>query len=54
MDESGAQKIDLPFELGQYYDYAPATGRILYASHFADTGAGPGNIAVSDLVPWTW
>lgn len=49
LDESEARRIDLPFEIGQYYDYAPATGRILYASQFADTGAGPANIAVSDL-----
>jgi Tol biopolymer transport system component len=49
LGEAGPALIDLPVEIGQYYDYAPASGRILYASHFADTGAGPGNLAVSDL-----
>lgn len=49
LEESGPRQIDLPFEIGQYYDYAPATGQILYASQFAGTGAGPGNLAVSDL-----
>lgn len=39
----------LPVEPGQYYDHSPANGKILYASHFASKGEGPGNLAVSDL-----
>lgn len=46
-----AREVALQSPLAQFYDYAPATGRLLGASHFADRGAGPGNLAVSDL--WT-
>jgi len=49
MAEATAYLTDLPVSIGQYYDYAPATDRILYASAFADHGAGPGNLSVSDL-----
>jgi len=41
--------VSLPINIGQFYDYAPSTARILYASHFANLGAGPANLAVSDL-----
>lgn len=49
LDPAGAYLRDLPFQLGQFYDYAPAQDTILYATTFADHGAGPGNLAVSDL-----
>lgn len=49
LSEQGANRIELPASLGQYYDYSAAGERILYASHFADRGSGPANIAVSDL-----
>jgi hypothetical protein len=49
MAEGVAYLMDLPVSIGQFYDYAPATDRILYATTFADHGAGPGNISVSDL-----
>lgn len=49
LDPAGAYLRDLPFALGQYYDYAPAQDTILYATTFADHGAGPSNLAVSDL-----
>lgn len=46
-----AVEVALPVEVGQFYDFSPVNQKILYASHFATTGAGPGNLAVSDL--WT-
>jgi heat shock protein HslJ len=44
-----ASQVDLPFELGVFFDYSPATDRILYATHFPNQGAGPGQISVTDL-----
>ncbi|HSB91059.1 MAG TPA: hypothetical protein VLD63_13660 [Anaerolineales bacterium] len=44
-----ASQVTLPFNIGQFYDFAPSTSRILYASHFASKGEGPANLAVSDL-----
>jgi len=44
-----ASQVALPVELGIFYGYAPATDRILYASHFPSVGAGPAQISVSDL-----
>ncbi len=44
-----ASKVILPINIGQFYDFAPSSSRILYASHFAHDGAGPANLAVSDL-----
>ena len=49
LQDGSATEVVLPVEPGQYYDYSVANGKILYASHFASTGAGPGNLAVSDL-----
>lgn len=49
LESSGARLINLPVPVGQFYDYSPATREFVYASHFADHGAGPGNVAVSDL-----
>jgi Tol biopolymer transport system component len=42
-------RITLPASIGQYYGYSHATDQIAYAQTFADHGAGPGNLAVSDL-----
>jgi hypothetical protein len=42
-------QIDLPVEVGAFYGYSPLTNRMLYAAAFSDHGAGPDNIAVSDL-----
>ena len=39
----------LPVSIGSFYGYARATNRILMAAHWGDHGAGPGNVAVSDL-----
>jgi hypothetical protein len=39
----------LPHAMGQYYGYSPQSNQILMAEAFADHGAGPGNVAVSDL-----
>lgn len=39
----------LPVSIGSYYGYARSTNRILMAAHWGDHGAGPGNVAVSDL-----
>jgi heat shock protein HslJ len=44
-----ASQVDLPFEVGVFYDYSPATDRILYATHFPNQGAGPAQISVTDL-----
>jgi WD40-like Beta Propeller Repeat len=49
LEGTTASMVTLPISLGQYYDYSPSTGKILYASHFANAGAGPANLAVSDL-----
>jgi hypothetical protein len=49
LDPAGPFQRELPFRLGQYYDFAPTQDTLLYATHFADRGAGPGNLAVSDL-----
>lgn len=37
-----AQQVELPVEIGVFFDYAPATQRILYGTHFPEQGAGPG------------
>jgi Tol biopolymer transport system component len=42
-------RITLPASIGQYYSYSHVTDQIAYAQTFADHGAGPGNLAVSDL-----
>lgn len=44
-----AQLVPLPVEIGQFLDYSPERDQILYASHFPTHGAGPNQIAVSDL-----
>ena len=49
LEDGTASEVTLPVEPGQYYDYSAANGKILYASHFANSGAGPGSLAVSDL-----
>jgi hypothetical protein len=49
LENGTAAGVTLPVEPGQYYDYSTSNGKILYASHFANSGAGPGNLAVSDL-----
>lgn len=49
LENGSATEVTLPVEPGQYYDYSPVNGKMLYASHFATSGAGPGNLAVSDL-----
>jgi Tol biopolymer transport system component len=35
--------------MGEYYGYSPQSNRILMAAEFGDHGAGPGNVAVSDM-----
>ena len=42
-------RITLPVSVGQFYGYSHVSDRIAYAQVFADHGAGPGNLAVSDL-----
>lgn len=42
-------QVDLPIEVGSFYGFSPLTNRMLYAPSFSDHGAGPDNIAVSDL-----
>ena len=42
-------QVTLPVEVGSFYGFSPLTNRILYAAAFSDHGAGPDNIAVSDL-----
>lgn len=42
-------QTQLPVEMGEFYDYSPSSGKILFAQAWGDHGAGPGNIAVSDL-----
>jgi hypothetical protein len=49
LEGSVATQVSLAINIGQFYDYAPSTASILYASHFANQGAGPANLAVSDL-----
>jgi hypothetical protein len=49
LEHGKASQVILLFDPGQYYDYNSANGKALYASHFAFAGAGPGNLAVSDL-----
>ena len=49
LDAGSATEVTLPVDPGQYYDFSAVNGKILYASHFANSGAGPGNLAVSDL-----
>src|SRR3990172_8684745 len=49
LDAGSATEVTLPVEPGQYYDFSAVNGKILYATHFANSGAGPGNLAVSDL-----
>ncbi len=42
-------QVNLPVEVGAYYGFSPLTNRMLYAAAFSNHGAGPDNIAVSDL-----
>jgi len=49
LEAGSATEVTMPVEPGQYYDFSAANGKILYATHFANSGAGPGNLAVSDL-----
>jgi hypothetical protein len=49
LEHGSASPVVLLIQPGQYYDYNAVNGKMLYASHFAFTGAGPGNLAVSDL-----
>jgi hypothetical protein len=42
-------QVSLPVEVGSFYGFSPLTNRMLYAAAFSDHGAGPDNIAVSDL-----
>jgi hypothetical protein len=42
-------QFEAPVEIGDFYDWAPNTGKVLFADHFPDSGAGPGNKAVSNL-----
>lgn len=49
LEGSAAAQVSLAIDIGQFYDYAPSSAKILYASHFANQGAGPANLAVSDL-----
>ena len=42
-------QVTLPVEVGSFYGFSPLTNRMLYAAAFSDHGAGPDNIAVSDL-----
>jgi heat shock protein HslJ len=44
-----ATHVEIPIEIGVYYDYAPATNRILYGTLFPTQGAGPGMVSVTDL-----
>lgn len=53
LEQGIATPLGLPETLiGQYYDFAPATRQILYASKFPDHGAGPASLAVSDLLTY--
>jgi hypothetical protein len=47
-----ATRVEIPVNIGVYYDYAPATDRILYGTLFPTHGGGPGQISVTDL--WTY
>jgi hypothetical protein len=49
LEHGKASQVILLFEPGEYYDYNHVNGKALYASHFAFSGAGPANLAVSDL-----
>lgn len=49
LENGTVTEVTLPVEVGQFYDYNPVNHKILYASHFASTGAGPSNLAASDL-----
>jgi len=42
-------RVTLPISIGQFYSYGHVTDQIAFARTFADHGAGPGNLAVSDL-----
>jgi len=49
LGDGAAYQRSLPVAVGEYYGYAPATNRILMAAEWGGHGAGPGNVAVSDL-----
>jgi hypothetical protein len=44
-----AHLMELPIQMGVYFGYAPATGRILYGTPLEAMGGGPSSIAVTDL-----
>ncbi|HXF64155.1 MAG TPA: serine hydrolase [Caldilineaceae bacterium] len=49
LQDGQANQVEVAAEIGLFFDYAPATDRILYGSRFPAEGAGPGHVAVSDL-----
>jgi len=42
-------ELSLPDLANNQYDHSPVTGKLLHSSQFAGKGAGPANLAVSDL-----
>jgi hypothetical protein len=49
LEDGTVTVVTLPVDPGDYYGYSPTNGKILYSSHFPNSGGGPGNTAVSDL-----
>lgn len=49
LTENGPERIDLTISIGNFYDFHPDTGRVLYGSAFPNRGWGPANKAVTDL-----
>ncbi len=49
LDENKPYSVELPFHMGEFYDYSSVSHRMLFALDFPDRGAGPGGVAVSDL-----
>jgi len=49
LGDGAAYQRSLPAAVGEYYGYAAPTNRILMAAEWGGHGAGPGNVAVSDL-----
>lgn len=51
-EEGEATQIEIPIDIGVYYDYAPATDHILYGTEFPTQGGGPGMVSVTDLATY--
>lgn len=49
IQDGQVSQVDLPEQTFHQYDRSPVTGKLLHASSWPDSGAGPANLSVGDL-----